>query len=102
MELLFVMAVVPRPDVGRLQHCRRPVITGSLIYSSLTIILSVRAAQCVRPKVGCVSRDVVAVLVIQNTSVMRGVRAIATVGCLRQCAVLQQPPTRAEMDLPVG
>ena len=77
MCLDLIMAMMPRPNVRRAQHRGSPVVAGPLIHGSLSIILPMRFAPRIHAKVSGVSGNVMAILVIQDASIMRSVGPIA-------------------------
>src|SRR5437660_11013139 len=102
MNLLRIMASVPSPDMRRSQHRGCSIIAETLIQMGFAVVLSVRGAPGVRPEVGRVPGDVVTILVIKDTCIVRGIRPIAAARCLHQRSVLEQLPPWTEMDLPIG
>src|SRR5215510_12605628 len=70
MNDMFIMPLVPRPDVRRAKHRRGPIIRDGLVQSRLSIVLVIGKARSIYREICSVARDVMAVFVINDTGVM--------------------------------
>ncbi len=101
VDLLVVVAVVPGPDVRRLQHGRRPIVAEALVELRLRVALPSGRAQRIGAEVGRMARQMVPVLVVKGARVVRSDVPVATSAHFDQRAVLDELPARAEMDLAI-
>src|SRR5260370_12032467 len=101
MRRLTVVRTVPGPDVRRLEQRGDPIVARALLDGVLAIPLAIGTAQPVRREVGGVPGDVMAVFVIDDARVVRGVRPVAPPGGVDQGAVLEQLPPEPEVHLAI-
>src|SRR5260221_2474077 len=96
------MPLVKCPYVGCLHHGRGQIVTGSFVQGSLGVDLVFGPAQVIAAEVRCVPGQVVAILVIDDSCVVRGVGPVRSSRGLDQRAVSHQPAAGAEVDLSIG
>src|SRR5216684_642180 len=104
MRHLTVGAVgtVPRPDVRCLEQRRDPIVARALLDGVFAIALAIRTPQRVRREVGGVPGDVMAVLMIDDARIVRGIRPVSPPRRVDERAVLEQLPAGPEVNLAVG
>src|SRR5262245_37974328 len=101
MNGMFIMPLVPRPDVRRAKHGCGPIIRDSLVQSCLSIFLIAGTDRSICREICSVARYVMAVLVIDDSGVMCGVGSIAATNFCQR-AVPDETPPRSEMDFSIG
>src|SRR5713101_8314838 len=99
MDLAVVMAPVQDPNVCSTKHSGCPVVTCAFVHGSFAVALLVRRKQSICPEVGRMPGNVVPILVIDDSCVMRCVGPIAPTHRIHKRTVLQQLPAWSQMNL---
>ena len=89
LAVLDVMPLVQCPDMGRIEHSRSPVITGPLINPRFFVVLIIRRPKSIDPEIRSMARDVMAILMVDDPSIVRSIGAVETAGKLNECASVQ-------------
>src|SRR6266849_2704925 len=102
MNLVIVMTAMQDPNMRRTQHGGGPVVTCAFVHGRFAVALLIRRGQVVRTKIRRMPDDVVSVLVINDSCIVRGVVTIAPARCLDKRAMLQRLPTWPDVNLAGG
>src|SRR5712664_2736386 len=102
MNFVIVMTAVQNPNMRCTQHCGRPVVTAAFVHGSFAVVLLIRGTQIACTKIRRMPGDVVSILVINDSCIVRGVGAIAPARRRDKGTMLQQLPAWPKVNLASG